>query len=85
MLTKREIYICIQMYMYIIGCNSKFAIDTKFQILCIHLCGTYKLIDMFILIRFRNARKTNKANCKVNEIDMYDSSTAKPGKNHLHK
>lgn len=40
---------------------------------------------MFILIRFRNARKTNKANSKVNEIDMYDSQTAKPGKNHLHK
>lgn len=40
---------------------------------------------MFILIRFRNAHKTNKANNKVNEIDMYDSPIAKPGKNHLHK
>lgn len=40
---------------------------------------------MFILICFRNARKTNKTNSKVNEIDIYDSPTAKPGKNHLHK
>lgn len=37
------------------------------------------------MIRFRNARKTNKANSKLNEIDMYDSPTAKPGKNHEHK
>lgn len=40
---------------------------------------------MFILIRFRNARKTKKAHSKVNEIDMYDSATAEPGKDHLHK
>lgn len=40
---------------------------------------------MFILIRLRNARKTKKAKSKVNEIDMYDAPTAKPGKNHLHK
>lgn len=40
---------------------------------------------MFILIRFRNAHKANKTNKRVNEIDMYDSPIAKPGKNYLHK
>nr|XP_034320551.1 multiple epidermal growth factor-like domains protein 10 isoform X2 [Crassostrea gigas] len=33
------------------------------------------------VVILRNARKTNKANSKLNEIDMYDSPTAKPENN----
>lgn len=37
----------------------------------------------FVLIRLRNARKKNETNSQVNDIDMYDLPTAKPGKNNF--
>lgn len=37
----------------------------------------------FVLIRLRNARKKNETNSQVNDIDMYNSPNAKPGKNNF--
>lgn len=38
-------------------------------------------LDIWVLICLRNAREANETNSQVNEMDLYDLSNAKPGKN----
>lgn len=47
----------------------------------IHVEKKIDFLDIWVLICFRNAREANETNSQVNEMDLYDLSNAKPGKN----
>lgn len=69
------------MYMFFI--DNWFTVLISAKLFVFIRVETYPFDDMFVFIHLRNARKKKETNSQVNEVDMYDLTNTKPGKNYL--